>query len=357
MATFAQDRPAVYRMINPVGRVIYVGKSKELRTRLLSYFRASFPYDKAARIITATCEIEWDYQPSDFSAHLTELRQIKKHKPLYNVRMNRTRTWVLVKVSSGPAPKIYIGRSPGPGKVRHYGPFRSPGRVRDAVKTLNDLLGLRDCALNMPIVYSEQVDLFGLNSRAGCIRYELKTCTAPCAGFVTEAAYTIQVAAALAFLEGRSITPIDRVVETMSRASDSGQFEIAARWRARFESLEWFFAEINKARSVIDSLTFVYTDPGSHGEAMSYVINRARVRAAAPAPRTPIEAEAFRALVAQHGKTESSAGPVPADDIDEMLLLLSWFRRHPAAIRKTVPLEYWVSNGHRALHSPPINSC
>ena len=271
--------------------------------------------------------------------------------------MNRTRSWVLVKVSSGPAPKIYVGRSPGPGNVRHYGPFRSPGRVQDAVKTLNDLLGLRDCALSMPIVYSEQVDLFGPNCRAGCIRYELKTCTAPCAGFVTEAAYAIQVTAALAFLEGRSITPIDRVVESMSRASDSGQFEIAARWRARFESLEWFFAEINKARSVIDSLTFVYTDPGSHGAAMSYVINRARVRAAAPAPRTPIEAEAFRALVAQHGETESSAGPVPADDMDEMLLLLSWFRRHPAAIRKTVPLEYWLSDGQRALHSLSINSC
>ena len=67
-------------MINPVGQVIYVGKSKKLRTRLLTYFRASFPYDKAARILAAAADIRWDYQPSDFAAHLSELRHIKSQR-------------------------------------------------------------------------------------------------------------------------------------------------------------------------------------------------------------------------------------------------------------------------------------
>ena len=352
VSLLAEDRPAVYRMINPVGQVIYVGKSKKLRTRLLTYFRASFPYDKAARILTAAADIRWDYQPSDFAAHLSELRHIKSHRPLYNVRMNRSRSWVLIKVSGGPAPKLYVGNAPSPGDVMHYGPFPSPTRVRDAVRTLNDLLGLRDCVLNMPIAYPEQGDLFGGERRACCIRYELNTCSGPCGALVSEIEYRRKVRAAVDFLEGRSIKPLDQIVTEMDAASEENEFELATLWRTRFDSIEWLFAAINRARAAIDSLSFVYTEPGAYGEEMSYVIDRARVRAAAPAPRTPIEREAFKALVVEHSGRASSAGPIPADDVDETLLLLSWFRNHPGAIRRTIPFERWLAPEPQQEPSP-----
>ena len=82
----AENRPAVYRMLDGTGRIIYVGKAKRLRTRLLSYFRAEYPDDKAARILYAAADIAWDYVPSEFAAYLGELRQIRRHRPYFNHR-------------------------------------------------------------------------------------------------------------------------------------------------------------------------------------------------------------------------------------------------------------------------------
>ncbi len=342
VAALAENRPGIYRMLDPTGRVIYVGKAKRVRARLLSYFRASYPEDKAARVLFATDDIQWDYTSSEFAALLGELRQIQHHRPRFNVRMNRPRRVAFVKISGAPAPKLFVGNAPTSPDVRHYGPFRSASRLKDAIRELNLQLGLRDCALSMPITYSEQGDLFTSNHRAGCLRYELGSCAGPCGGFVSEPDYMQRVETALAFLEGSAISPIDAIVQEMNRASRKKDYELAARWRDRFEALEWLFAEGNRVRAAIDGLSFVYTDPGAYGDDRVYVIKRATVRASAPAPHTPIETAAFRALVAAHAGPESGAGPLPPDSIDEVVLLLSWFRRHPAALRRTVPLEAWL---------------
>jgi excinuclease ABC subunit C len=107
--TLAENRPAVYRMFDATGRVLYVGKAKRLRTRLLTYFRASYPDDKAARILYAAHDIQWDYVPSEFAAYLVELRQIRKFRPYFNHKGNRTRRSALIKIAGGPAPRVYGG--------------------------------------------------------------------------------------------------------------------------------------------------------------------------------------------------------------------------------------------------------
>jgi excinuclease ABC subunit C len=341
VAALTENRPGVYRMLDAAGRVIYVGKAKRIRTRLLSYFRAQYPEDKAARILSATQEILWDYTPSEFSAYLTELRHIQRYRPAFNVTMNRPGRVAFVTVSAGSAPKLYVGTGRSAGDVRHYGPYRAGERLREAVRILNLELGLRDCALSMPIVYAEQGDLFGSGRRAACIRHELGTCAGPCGGFVTEQDYRARLEVALAFLEGRGLAPIDRVVDAMTRSSEQSAFEVAARWRDRYDALEWLFAAGNRIRAAIDALSFVYLDPGAFGDDRAYVIKRATVRASAPAPHTPIEREAFRVLVAEHAGPEPADGPLPVQAIDETVLLLAWFRRHPAAMRRTVPLEEW----------------
>lgn len=342
ITALTENRPGVYRMLDHTGRVLYVGKAKQLRTRLLSYFRARYPDDKQARILNAAHDIAWDYAASEFGALIAELRQIKRYRPPYNVRMNRSRGLAFVKVSGGAAPKIYVGSSPAPSDVRHYGPFRSVARLEEAVRVLNLQLGLRDCALDRPITYSEQGDLFTAGRRAGCLRYELGTCTGPCSGFVTEAAYRGQVDTAVAFLEGRGVAPIDTVVAEMTRASAAAHYEFAVKWRDRFDALEWLFAAGNQARAAIDALSFVYLDPGVCGDDVAFLIKRATVRATAPAPHTPIEMQAFRALVAEHAGPEPTVGPIPPAALDETVLLLSWFRRHPAALHRAVPLEEWL---------------
>ena len=189
VANFAEDRPGVYWMRNGAGRVIYVGKAKALRTRLLSYFRAQYPEDKAARILNATTDVQWKCVSSEFAALLEELREIQRHRPVFNVQMNRTRRAYLLKVTGGAAPKIVVSTRPGAQDVLHYGPLTSGGRAREAVKALADLLGLRDCALSMTIKFSEQGDLFQAPQQAACMRYELGTCTGPCAGLVSEGDY------------------------------------------------------------------------------------------------------------------------------------------------------------------------
>ncbi len=346
MALVAENRPAVYRMIDPRGRTIYVGKAKRLRTRLLSYFRARYPADKASRILHAAADIEWQYVPSEFAALLGELRDIQRHRPIFNVKLNRVRRSAFISVTGGPAPKLAWGsRPPGGGtRVRCYGPFSSRDRVAEGVRTLNDLLGLRDCAINMPMVFAEQGDLFGGRHHAACLRHELGACTGPCAGYVAAAEYQDRVETAVAFLEGRSIEPIDRVVAAMQQAGRDQAFEQAARWRDRFEALEWLFAAANQARAGIDLLSFVYHDPGMYGDDRAYLIRQGQVRASFPDPKTPIEIEAFRAVVrTEVTRPTTVRGPLPRDGLDEILLITAWFRQHPDALRRTTSLEHWLN--------------
>ncbi len=344
----AEQRPAVYRMLDPSGRVLYVGKAKRLRARLLAYFQARFPQDKGARILHAAGDIAWDYQPSEFAAHLTELHEIQKWRPPYNVHMNQRRNTLFIRVSNDSAPKLSTTAKPAPDGGRYYGPLTSPMRAAEAIRVLNDLLGLRDCAQRMPMVFAEQGDLFGAPRRAGCPRHDLGLCSGPCAGLVTAAAYHERVESAVAFLEGRAIAPVDRIVAEMTEWAARAEFEVAARWRQRFEALEWLLGATTRARAAIELLTFVYHQPGTHGDDRAYLVRRGVVRAGYPWPATPIEREAFRAVVRADLEAATpeaaSQGPLPppSETIEEMLLVMSWFRRHPEALRRTSRIEDWM---------------
>ena len=340
--SLVEPRPGIYRMLDASGRVLYVGKAGRLRSRLLSYFHARFPDDKGARILYAASDVTWEYVSSEFAAHLAELREIRRWRPAYNVQMNRQRTAVFVAVSGGPAPRLSRTASPAKEGARYYGPFPSPARTADAIRVLNDLLGLRDCADRMPMAFAEQGDLFAEPRRAACPRYDFGTCSGPCAGLVTEHGYRERVGSAVAFLEGRAIAPMDRIVAGMMAAADRGEFELAARWRERFEALEWMLGAIARARTAVDLLSFVYRDPGFHGDDRAFLIRRGVVRASYPWPSTPIEREAFRGVVAREAEALDPPGPLPPGSIEEMLLVMSWFRRHPEALRRTTRLADWL---------------
>jgi excinuclease ABC subunit C len=129
----------------------------------------------------------------------------------------------------------------------------------------------------------------------------------------------------------------------MQEAVANAEFELAVRWREKFEQLEWLLAATSRARSAIDLLTFVYRDPGDLGDERVYVLRRGVVRASFPYPATPIEHEAFRAVVAEEVRQPPPpSGPLPLDSIDEVLLMMAWFRAHPDALRRTTPYEQWM---------------
>ena len=142
----------------------------------------------------------------------------------------------------------------------------------------------------------------------------------------------------------RTIQPVDRVVREMQAAAAAAEFERAAKWRERFEQLEWLLAATSRARAAVAGLTFVYRDPGTFGDDRAYVIRQGIVRSSYPWPGTPIEREAFRGVVAEElAKPAPAPGALPFQHLDEILLVMAWFRRHPDAFRRTTRLEAWVT--------------
>lgn len=335
----AENRPGVYRMIAPDGEIVYVGKSKQVRTRLLSYFRASYPEDKGARILREAARLEWDYHPSEFAALLHELRLIKRYRPRFNVAMKRdARHYAFVRLSRGPAPKLNVVRGPGDDDATvYYGPFVGAARVEEAVRELNDVLGLRDCRASQPVHFADQRELFVLPARTpGCIRHEIRKCLGPCIGGCTVADYMAQVALARAFLDGVDDAPMAVLRERMVAASEALEFERAAAYRDKLARLEALREQFQRLRFAVETLSFVYDVPGSDGQDRSYVIRRGVVRAELSTPRTARERRALQSLVDDiFGAAAPSGAGIPTHEIDELLLMSSWFRKFPDELART----------------------
>src|SRR3954470_10328194 len=228
----AADRPGVYRMLSSDGEIVYVGKSKRVRSRLLSYFRCAYPEDKGARILRSAETIEWDYTPSEFAALLQELRMIKRFRPRYNVAMKRDgRNYSFIKLTNGTAPKLLVVRGPsGEDADIYYGPFVGAQRIGEAVRELNDALMLRDCRTNLKMFFSDQTELFQLARTPGCIRHEISKCLGPCVGGCSAAEYEHRVSLARAFLDGSDDGPIDMLRAQMEKLSADMEFERAAAY-------------------------------------------------------------------------------------------------------------------------------
>jgi excinuclease ABC subunit C len=334
----AADRPGVYRMLSSEGEILYVGKSKRVRSRLLSYFRCAYPEEKGARILRSAEKIEWDYTPSEFAALLQELRLIKRFRPRYNVAMKRDgRNYSFIKLTKGPASKLMVVRGPtGEDADIYYGPFVGAQRVEEALRELSDALLLRDCRSDLKMFFNDQTELFQLARTPGCIRHEIGKCLGPCIGGCTETQYTHQVALARAFLDGSDDGPINMLRTQMETLSAELQFERAATYRDKLERLEALRAQFGRLRFAVENLSFVYTVPGHEGEDKVYVIRRGVVRAELSKPKSTKDRRTMKQLVDDiFSQPAAPSAQVPTHEIDELLLLSSWFRRFPKEMKRT----------------------
>ena len=334
----AEARPGVYRMLAEDGTVLYVGKSKSLRTRLLGYFRSK-PGAREARILREAHRIEWEHAPSEIAALLQELRLIKRYRPRFNVVAKRDLShYAFIRVGAGRAPKITVHKGAGGvGEGWYHGPFLGPELVAQAVRELSDALGLRDCADHVPMIYSDQPELIPLGRRTpGCIRYEIKKCLGPCVAACSAAEYDERAQLARAFLEGAHREPIERLRREMEEASRAQAYERAALLRDKVQRLERLEEQFSHLRFALESLSFVYPVPGFGGDDRVYLIRRGTVRAERPAPRsTPERFELQRLIDGVFQPGEPARGPVRLHEIDEILLLSSWFRRFPEELART----------------------
>jgi excinuclease ABC subunit C len=335
----ADDRPGVYRMLSSDGEVVYVGKSKKLRTRLLSYFRCSYPEDKGARILRDAERIEWEYMPSEFAALLEELRSIKRYRPRFNVAMKRDgRNYCFIKIVNTGAPKLTVVRGPGQDDTAaYYGPFMGAMGVSEAVRELNDVLGLRDCANDQRMHFADQAELFDSFPRTpGCIRFEVRKCLGPCVGGCTVHQYDSRFAMARAFLDGSDDGPMTTLRSEMEAASDRLEFERAATLRDKLARLEALRGQFGRLRFAVETLSFVYTVPGLDGDDRVYLIRRGRVRAEHARPTTASDAMRLMSSINEvFGNQEPVSAQLPTHEIDELLLLSSWFRRFPGELQRT----------------------
>lgn len=342
----AKDRPAVYRWLSPEGEVVYVGKSKRLRTRLLSYFRCGSD-EKGSRIVREATSVEWDYMPSEFAALLEELRLIKRFRPRLNVAMKRdARHFAFIKLTRGLAPKLLVVRGAGADDAQiYYGPFHGAERVNEAVRELNDALGLRDCRLDQPMHFADQPELFQIFPRTpGCIRHEIRKCLGPCVGGCTAAEYDDRVGLVRAFLDGADDGPMELLRTDMQAASAQLDFERAATLRDKLQRLEGLRAQFIRFRFAVETLSFVYTVPGHAGDDRIYLIRRGRVRGEFATPRTEHDRAQLLAMVNDVFRpVERDTAQVPSHEVDELLLLSSWFRRFPAELAHSRPSTEFVA--------------
>lgn len=329
----AENRPGVYRMVGPDGRVLYVGKSIRVRSRLLSYFREPVG-TKAEELLRFTDRIEWEYVPSEFGALLLEMKSIKECRPPFNVVHKRDRVFAFVRVTREPAPRLQAVGRVLPDGSRYFGPFAGPDRIRTAVREIADVLELRDCARNTPVRFADQLELFRVSRGAPlCLRGDLGRCLAPCVGGCTRSEYDARARLTLAFLRGEADDPIEMLRRRMADAVSHMRFEHAAVLRDRIERLEQLREELIAARDSIESLTFFYPVKGAAGDDRVYVIRRGLVLAEAPWPRTP---QAHAALL-ESGRRLMREGTrglqgVGATEASEILIIARWFRRRPAEL-------------------------
>lgn len=334
----AENRPAVYRMIAADGEVVYIGKSKQLRSRLLSYFRGSFPEDKGARVLRDADSIEWEYVPSEFAALLGELRAIKRFRPRRNVALKSdARNLCFIKLTGGVAPRLTVVRGPGTDDLAlYYGPFLGAMKVSEAVRELSDVLGLRDCTLDKKMRYSDQAELFQLSPRTpGCLRYEVKKCLGPCIAACTSREYMDRTRMARAFLDGVDDGPLEMLQAEMLASSERLEYERAAAYRDKLHRLERLRDEFGRLRFAVEELSFVYTVPGVSGPDRVYVIRRGRVRGEMDAPASASTRIALDEMIEQAFSDAVEGMQVPSHEIDELLLLSSWFRRFPDELSRT----------------------
>lgn len=335
----AANRPGIYRMLSSTGEVVYVGKSKAVRSRLLSYFRCAYPEDKGARILREAETIDWEYTPSEFAALLKELRLIKTYRPRLNVAMKRDAMhYSFIKLTKGAAPKLTVVRGASADDASiYYGPFVGAQRVAEALRELSDALMLRDCKSDMKMHFSDQQELFQLSARTpGCIRYEIGRCLGPCVGGCSVSEYESRVAMARAFLDGANDGPMEMLKSKMEEASERLEFERARSYRDKLERLHLLREQFARLRFAVEKLSFVYTVKGYEGQDRVYIVKRGVIRAELDKPRTSWQREKLKRLAEEmFSIREATSTTVPTHEIDELLLLSSWFRRFPDEMDKT----------------------
>ncbi|WP_018138531.1 MULTISPECIES: excinuclease ABC subunit UvrC [unclassified Thioalkalivibrio] len=219
--------PGVYQMLDASGGVLYVGKARNLRSRVASYFRGSD--DRGPRIrsmVRQIADIRVAVTHTEAEALLLEANLIKRHRPRYNVLLRDDKSYPYIFVSGQEYPRLGFHRGAKKKGVRYFGPYPSAGAVRESLALLQKLFQVRQC----------EDSVFAHRSRP-CLQYQIGRCTAPCVGYITPEEYARDVESSVQFLQGKSEVVIADLMQRMEAASERLDFEHAARLRDQIARL------------------------------------------------------------------------------------------------------------------------
>lgn len=330
VAIEAPRTPGVYAMLGNKRQIVYVGKAKNLRARLLSYFRVKSRDPKAGRILEHTCTLVWEEAADEFSALLRELELIRRFRPRFNVLGQPGRkAYVYLCLGRGPASYVHLTREPTGKELAIYGPFSGRGRSEEAVRRLNHFFGLRDCPAKTRMSFADVGRLFEDDRAPQCLRYELGTCLGPCAGLCTSGAYSVAAKTAKGFLDGRSREPVLDTMKKMEAASGELRFEQAAVLRDRLALFEWLEDKLKFLRTARAKNSFVYPLLGADGRMRWYLIHTGEVQAVLPVPTDPVAAgDSLRMIEAIFSNALAMTRKFERC-VDSVLIVTGWFRKRP----------------------------
>jgi excinuclease ABC subunit C len=215
------SRPGVYRMFDEEESILYVGKAKNLKNRVSSYFRSNALDSKTMALVSRIQKVETTVTGSETEALLLEQSLIKEYKPPYNIVFRDDKSYPYILLTTGDKyPRLAFHRGAQKKKGRYFGPFPSAYSVRDSLNILQKVFQVRQCE-----------DTFFKNRARPCLQYQIKRCSGPCCDLVSTEDYADDVQHAAMFLEGKNNAVMQDYANKMEEASDKLEFEKAAHYR------------------------------------------------------------------------------------------------------------------------------
>jgi excinuclease ABC subunit C len=311
-------RPGVYRMLDAQGTILYVGKARNLKSRVGSYFQPSNVQPKVQALVAKTASMEVTITNSDTEALLLEFNLIKKHRPRFNVVLRDDKSFPYLHLETNHEfARLNFYRGARKEAGRFFGPYPSAGAVRETLGQLQKLFRLRNCD-----------DLYFSNRSRPCLQYQIERCTAPCVGLISKEDYARDVQSAIKVLEGRNDEAQVELARRMETAAEQLNFEEAARVRDQLKHLKVIQAQ-QIVNADIDHDADVIAIASAHGEyavALMFVRGGRSLGSTNFFPKAPLAelAEVLEAFVAQYYlERESPPEIIVEHDFDGMHVLES----------------------------------
>ena len=236
--------PGVYRWLDATGRVLYVGKAKNLRARLSNYFGPlESLHERTRRMVTSAVDVQWTIVKTEYEALQLEFTWIKEFDPPFNVRFKDDKSYPYLAISTGDAyPRVFITRNRELKGVKYFGPYTQAWAVRETLDTLLKVYPVRSC--------SSGVFQRAQSSGRACLLGDIGKCAAPCVGRVSSTEHKAIAKQFVDFMGGGDTEHVETLRARMFEASETQQYELAARLRDNVEALE----------AVLEKSTVVFSD-------------------------------------------------------------------------------------------------